>query len=269
MQERSYTVSVSETLPEWSEQRVKGGRASSDLERLLMFAIVLVFCGALVTGVVGSTLYVVKSNANVRRHPPPPYHYIQYGCLARLTHPTSPHSYYSHLPSPQPLFILSTLLPCVTSSLSHYNTQANLRVTKCEVLGMFLIPLRCGAEVCDKTVDNQQKCSIQIGDCYAPQWRVGYAQVDSEGEIMPHKTVNSWINDSPFKNQTEAEAKMQTHKTLSKATCTYDSKDPNFVTWGYDDPEPWLIAMIVSWCIVGLFVCALGFGWFFQRETGI
>lgn len=55
-----------ESAPAWRSQRVRGGGPSTDFERVIMFTVVLVFCGALVTGIVGSTLYIVQTNANVR-----------------------------------------------------------------------------------------------------------------------------------------------------------------------------------------------------------
>lgn len=56
---------ITESETAWSFQKLRGGRSNSDADRILMFCLILVFCGALVTGVVGTTLYVVKSNANV------------------------------------------------------------------------------------------------------------------------------------------------------------------------------------------------------------
>lgn len=135
---------------------------------------------------------------------------------------------------------------------------------------MYMVSLHCGKEKCTDNVDGQPKCDIEISECYAPQWRVGYPQVDSEGEIIPHGTVNAWIIDSPFATKQAAEVKMKEHAVGTKAVCNYHSSDPNYVQWGYDDPEPWLIAMIVSWCVVGLFLCVLGFGWFFSTgDTGV
>lgn len=175
--------------------------------------------------------------------------------------------------SPQvisPVFSLPSLTCPLVNPAPISSPQAKLRATRCKALQLFLIPLRCGQETCDKDpVTAQQVCSIKMVDCFAPQWRVEFTQVDSEGEEMQHKSVNSWINDSPYLSQVTAERMMAKHPVSSSAVCTYDSSDPNHVVWGYDDPQPWLIAMIVAWCVVGLFVCVLGFGWFFARETGV
>jgi len=68
---RLYTVDIEERPTRWSEtQRVRGG-GSGTLDRLIVFVGLLFFCAALVTGVVGSVVYVVKTGANVRQHAGP------------------------------------------------------------------------------------------------------------------------------------------------------------------------------------------------------
>ncbi len=53
--------------------------------------------------------------------------------------------------------------------------------------------------------------------------------------------------------------------TKQQNRCAYLATDPDAVTWGWTSTEAWMITMIVSWCIVAAFLCALGFGWFFNK----
>jgi len=77
---------------------------------------------------------------------------------------------------------------------------------------------------------------------------------------------DAWINESTVRDQDMGHKLLDKYQINKSYTCSYLASDPNFVKWGYDDPEPWLIMMIVSWSIVGLFLCALGFSWFFAKD---
>lgn len=189
---------------DWKERRLLGGQ--DDFQRIIMFCFIMLFCGALVTGVIGTALYVSTTSKN-----------------------------------------------------------GGLRITQCTVITHDIVEQRCGAEVCAGTDPKTGKpsCDIQYSNCYEPQWQVKFSQVDSEGEVVPHATVTAWVNDPTMKTKQTALVRLNNYPINSKFLCSYDVVDANHVRWGYNDPQPWMVTMLAAWSVVGIFLCAAGFGIFF------
>jgi len=255
-------VSFSESKPfNWRRNRVRGGAPATDTERIIMFCLVMIFCGALVTGIIGSTLYILKVNANVRKQRQSIFSIVLFRILLyRLI---------------LCMFAVSLaffkIIANVALSLSSFYAlcfacypQSNLRVTTCEVMSVQLADdLVCQFEKCINT-----ECKLESQKCFEPQWEVQYGEVDSEGEVL-HRKVRAWITDSSFRDKTVALGRLKTYVPAKKYKCSYDASDVANVTWGHDDPEPWMITMIVAWCVIGLFLCAMGFGWFFSKSRDV
>jgi hypothetical protein len=132
------------------------------------------------------------------------------------------------------------------------------------VLETFLTDdLKCHFEECVNT-----DCKLVEKECFEPQWHVEYSEVDSEGEVL-HRKVRAFVTDSTFRDRGVALRRLEEFKAPHTYKCTYDSSDVANVRWGYDDPEPWMITMIVAWGVIALFLCAMGFGWFFSKSNDV
>jgi len=205
-------IHVGEESFTWNQRRRLGGaRSGSDLERVIMFCFILIFCGALVTGIFSTVLYA-----------------------------------------------------------SQLNEISNVRMTQCTVLSQDLIPYDkeptvCYHEVCTNEPNGSVKCTFEPLPCFVAQWKVEYSQVDAEGENVKTSKVQSYAIDPPVIKASDAQTKLQKYAAGKAYKCSYSADQPLRVWWGHQSTDTWLITMIVSWGVVGMFLCALGFGWFFSK----
>jgi hypothetical protein len=94
---------------------------------------------------------------------------------------------------------------------------------------------------------------------------VQYSQVDSEGEPVAAAGLQSLVLTSPYEHANTAAQQSQLYIKDRSYPCSYDARNPYHVWWGSKSSDGWLITMIIAWGIIALFLCGIGFGYFFSK----